>query len=103
MKMHERLRSYRKELGLSQDYISKLLDVSRTTITAIESGERKVSSDELRLFSEIYGVSSDEILTGRQTFDSDTKMFARTFSTLSENDKREIMYLIDFKKKLKGQ
>lgn len=31
--------------------------------------------------------------------DSEVKMFARAFSALSEQDKKEIMNLIDFKKR----
>lgn len=100
--MQERLRLYRKSLGLSQEYVAKLLKVSRTTITAIESGDRKVSAEEIKTLSEIYGVSTDEILYGKPAVDSDVKMFARSFSNLSENDKKEIMNLIEFKKKLKG-
>lgn len=103
MEMHERIKRYRKDLGLSQEYIGKLLNIPRNAITGIESGERKVSSNELKLFSEIFGVSSDEILNGMPTPDLESKMFARSFSKLSKNDKREIMNLIEFKNKLKGQ
>lgn len=100
--IYERLRNYRKTLGLSQDYVAKQLGVARTTISAIESGERNVLATELDLFSKIYGVTVDEILHNTKSEDVETKMFARAFSTLSENDKKEIMNLIDFKKKLKG-
>ncbi|MDW7661868.1 MAG: helix-turn-helix transcriptional regulator [Bacillota bacterium] len=99
--MYERLRDYRKALGLSQNYVAKQLGVARTTITAIECGDRKVTTEELERFSTIYGVSADEILHETKSIDADAKMFARAFSTLSENDKKEIMNLIDFKKKLK--
>ncbi|ERJ11083.1 helix-turn-helix domain-containing protein [Haloplasma contractile] len=100
--IHERLKEYRKILGLSQSYVAKQLGVARTTITAIESGQRNVLANELELFSNIYGISVDEILYGRKSEDVETKMFARAFSSLSENDKKEIMNLIDFKNKLKG-
>ena len=100
--MHKRLRKYRKELGLTQEYVSKVLEVPRTTITAIESGERKVSTDELKKLSEIYGVNTELILHGYSSDASDVNMFARTFSELSENDRKEIMNLIEFKKRLKG-
>lgn len=99
--MYERLREYRKSLGLSQEYVAKQLSVSRTTITAIERGERKVRANELDLFANIYGVTVERILHGDVEQDSDVKMFARAFSGLSDNDKKEIMNLIDFKKKLK--
>jgi len=99
--MYERLREYRKAMSLSQEYVAKQLGVSRTTITAIESGDRNVLANELELFADIYGVTVDRILHDEEKQNSDVKMFARAFSGLSENDKKEIMNLIDFKKKLK--
>lgn len=99
--MYGRLKAYRKALGLSQEYVAKQIGVPRTTITAIESGERKVLANEIDLFSNIYGVTIERILHGEEKQKSDIKMFARAFSGLSENDKKEIMNLIDFKKKLK--
>ncbi len=99
--MYERLREYRKALGLSQEYVAKQLSVSRTTITAIERGERKVLANELDVFANIYGISVERILHNEESQDADIRMFARAFSGLSDNDKKEIMNLIDFKKKLK--
>ncbi|MGG5460014.1 helix-turn-helix domain-containing protein [Clostridium sp. B9] len=99
--LNERLKSLRKELKLSQEYVANLLEINRTSITAIESGTRKVSAEELKKFSELYGVSTDELLYEKE-LGTDTKMFARTFSELSEIDKKEIMNLIDFKKKLRN-
>lgn len=100
--MNERLRDYRKALNLSQDFVAKQIGVPRTTITAIESGDRNVLDNELDIFSNLYGVTIERILHGEAKQDSDTKMFERAFSGLSENDKKEIMNLIDFKKKLKN-
>jgi transcriptional regulator with XRE-family HTH domain len=88
-------------LGLSQDYVAKQIGVSRTTITAIECGERNVLANEVDIFSRIYGVTVDEILHETKAEDAEVNMFARAFSTLSVNDKKEIMNLIDFKRKFK--
>ncbi|BDU90517.1 helix-turn-helix domain-containing protein [Clostridium perfringens] len=99
--LNENLKNLRKELKLSQEYVANLLGINRTSITAIESGMRKVSAEELKKFSELYGVSTDELLYEKE-LDTDTKMFARTFSELSEIDKKEIMNLIEFKKKLRN-
>lgn len=99
--MYERLKGYRKALGLSQNYVAKQLGVARTTITAIECGERNVIANELDMFSNIYGVTVEEILHGEKSVDAEVTMFARAFVSLSENDQKEIMNLIDFKRKLK--
>ena len=37
-----------------------------------------------------------------KVLDKDTKMFARTFAELSDFDKKEILNLIEFKKKLRS-
>lgn len=99
-KLNERLKRARKNLGLSQEYVSDVMKVHRTTITAIETGSRKVTADELKQFAELYGVTLDELVYD-QDETKETKMFARTFSSLSDIDKEEIMNLIEFKKKVK--
>lgn len=99
--MFERLKEMRKQLNLSQEFVAKQLGLARTTLVAIESGSRKVTADELGKFSELYGVSVDEILYGRVSADREVTMFARTFSTLSEADRKEILNLMDFKRRYK--
>ena len=101
MALNEKLKKLRKELKLSQEYVAGVLGMHRTTITAIESGTRKVASDEIKAFSELYGVTKDELLYDK-VLDKDTKMFARTFAELSDFDKKEILNLIEFKKKLRS-
>jgi transcriptional regulator with XRE-family HTH domain len=99
--IYERLRDYRKALGLSQNYVAKQLGVARTTVTAIECGERNILAEELDLFSNIFGVTVDEILHEKKVGDAEATMFARVFFELTDNDKKEIMNLMEFKKKLK--
>lgn len=99
--MHERLKEARKYLRLSQEFVAKQMKLSRPTISDIESGKRKVSAEELIGFSEIYGVSTEELMYGKVSEEAQVETFARAFSELSEFDKREIMNLIDFKRRYK--
>lgn len=99
--MFERLKEIRKQLNLSQEFVAKHIGIARTTLVAIESGNRKITADELDMFSKLYGVSVDEILHGKVSADSEVSMFARTFSTLSDTDKKEILNLMDFKRRYK--
>jgi len=78
----------------------KLRGENRGKYSRIESGERNILAEELDLFSNIYGVTVDEILHGKKSEVAEVTMFARIFSTLSANDKKEIVNLINFKKKL---
>lgn len=98
--LYERIKKARNDLHLSQDFVAKFLGVNRTAIVEIESGKRKVSADELGKFSDLFQISSDELLNGRLT-EMPAQMFARNFSALDENDQKEILNMIEFKRKLK--
>ena len=97
--MHERLKAARKYLKLSQEFVARQMNLSRPTISAIEAGQRKVTAEELARFSELYGVSVEELMYGKSSDDANVEMFARAFSELSDIDQKEIMNLIDFKRR----
>lgn len=99
--MYERLKEARKYLKLSQEFVANQMNLSRPTISAIESGQRKVTAEELGKFSRLYGISTDELMNGKTDESSETTMFARAFSELSDIDKKEIMNLINFKRRYK--
>jgi len=99
--MNERLKKVRKSLKLSQEFVAKQLGMTRTTIVAIEAGTRKVTTNELTMFSNLYGVTTEILLYGDVSDDNEVKDFARTFSELSNMDKKEIMNLINFKRRYK--
>ncbi len=99
--MNERLKQVRKSLKLSQEFVARQLEMTRTTIVAIEAGTRKVTADEVKKFAKLYGVSTDELLYGNVTEDAEVRAFVRTFSELSDQDKKEIMNLMNFKKRYK--
>ena len=100
--MYERLKEIRKRLNLSQEFVAKQLGLARTTLVAIEYGNRKITADELVKFSDLYGVSIGEILYGKVNTDSEISMFTRIFSTLSEADRKEILNIMDYKRRYKG-
>lgn len=53
--MHERLKEARKYLKLSQEFVAHQMHLSRPTISAIESGQRKVTAEELAGFPNCMG------------------------------------------------
>lgn len=56
-------RFYRKKLGVSQDRLSKLADVSHNTIVKIESGENPNPTIEtLQKIAKALGVKVDDLL-----------------------------------------
>ena len=100
MMLNERLKDKRIKLHLSQEYVANYLGVKRTAIVEIESGKRKVSAQELGKFSELYNISCDELLKGRNE-NMYAEILLQEFSDLDEFDKNEILNLISFKKMMK--
>jgi transcriptional regulator with XRE-family HTH domain len=52
-----RIKKFRQSRDMSQEALAKLLGVSRPTMSLIETGDRKVSAEEVKKLSEIFGVS----------------------------------------------
>lgn len=61
-KLGERLRLARSMAGLTQEQVGTTLDMARTTVTAIERGERQVKPQELVAFAKLYKVSVNSLL-----------------------------------------
>lgn len=94
----DRLRLAREMSGLSQGQVAKLLGLHRPTISEIEAGRRKVSSDELAKLSEIYKVSiswltqvRDEITDTQQ---ERVELAARELSKLKPEDLDRVLKLL---------
>ena len=60
-----RLQEARKARGMTQQQAAEHLGVARTTITAIEKGERRVQPSELAQFAAYYGRSIGELVRPR--------------------------------------
>ena len=58
----ERLKIARKSVGLTQAEAAAKVGVARTTLVAIEKGQRNVRNDELHQFSKIYDTTINSLL-----------------------------------------
>lgn len=96
-----RLKKLREEVKLSQDYVAKQLGINRSAISLMESNQRRISADELEKLACIYGVSM-EFIMGEKKESKDIIAFARAFNKLADQDKTEIMNLIEFKNQLRS-
>lgn len=96
---NNRLRSARERLSLSQEYVAKYLGVARTAVTQMENGNRNISSDELGKLCRLYGISADYAL-GIESGMPSSEIFTRSFESLPDSDKMEILNLIEFKKQM---
>jgi Zn-dependent peptidase ImmA (M78 family)/DNA-binding XRE family transcriptional regulator len=59
----ERLRSARNNAGLTQDAVADALKISRTTLIAIEKGQRKIRHEELCDLARLYGETLHHLLS----------------------------------------
>jgi len=61
----ERLKEARRACGFTQEAVAQKLDVLRTTLVAIEKGERRLSPGELIKLAKIYGRSVSDFVSQR--------------------------------------
>ncbi len=94
----ERLKEARKFAGLSQGQVAKLLGLHRPSITEMESGNRRVSADELARLAAIYDVAVAWLVgEAPETIDSKDpriELAARELSKLKPNDLERLLKLL---------
>lgn len=66
MNISERLFDLRKKKNLSQEELANILGVSRQTISKWETGESNPDFDKIIPLCEFYGITSDELLSGKK-------------------------------------
>lgn len=104
----ERLRESREYLGFSQEEVAAFLDVSRSALSLMETGQRKVDALELKKLAGLYkrpigyftGEEAEE-----SSFGADVQHLARKVAELSPDDREELARFADFlraKKQKKG-
>lgn len=77
----DRLRSARTTSGLTQDQAAAKIGIARTTLVAVENGERPVRPEELVALSELYRVSANVLMRGSAVHAELSTQFRRTRSS----------------------
>lgn len=70
-----RLQEARRTRGLTQQDVADRMGMARTTITAIEKGERRVQPGELMRFATLYGRAIEEFLRQGEPVEAFTAQF----------------------------
>lgn len=78
VQLGHRLRAARKARGLTQQDAADHLGVARTTITAIEKGERRIRADEIMKLASLYARSANELVGQRETVENFPQFRAAT-------------------------
>lgn len=94
-----KLREAREYLGLSQDEVAKFLEIPRTALSHIESGQRRVDALELKKLAGLYKRPVSFFTGETQTDESlpeDVAHLARAAAGLSESDRQELSRFADY-------
>ena len=95
-----RLKEAREYLELSQDEVARLLDVPRTAISLMETGQRKVDALELERLAEIYqrpiGYFTDDAGAVAPPVPEAVQHLARTAAKLTDRDREELLQFARF-------
>ncbi|HEX3640588.1 MAG TPA: XRE family transcriptional regulator [Ktedonobacteraceae bacterium] len=95
--MHElgkELQQARVKRGLTQEDAASIINVARTTMTAIEKGERRIKADELIKLAQAYDRQIGDFVRSRPKFEPIQVQF-RGLSICAEEDKTTIAASID--------
>ena len=91
----EKVKEIREKEGLTQDEFARDIFVSRTTVTKWETGKSLPNIDTLKLISEKYGVSIDELLHN-EAESGFYKGSQRSFGNMELTRKQKIIAFIVF-------
>ena len=58
----KRIANLRKELGMTQVQLAEVLNISQQHMASFEAGRRKVSSSDIPILAQLFGVSTDDLL-----------------------------------------
>ncbi len=96
MALAERLREAREYIGLLQEDVAAALDIPRASVSAIESGKRRVSSLELRRLGRLYRRPVAWLL-GEEDAEVDVNApLYRVTAALSDQDKEQVLRFAEF-------
>jgi transcriptional regulator with XRE-family HTH domain len=94
----ERIRVARKQAGLSQGQVAKLMSLHRPSVSEIEAGNRRVSADELKKLAELLDVSVAWLVgDAPETVESDdprVQLAARELKKLKPKDLDRLLRLL---------
>lgn len=93
-----RIKKYRKQIGLSQDYMAERLHITRTAYTKFENGTTNIDYDRLIKISAILGVPITELI------DENQNLIFLFETTLPDNTEKSYQWAYkDFPKDVKNE
>ena len=84
-----RLQEARKARGLTQQEVANSLTIARTTVTALEKGERRTQPSELIQMARLYGRPVGDFVGGREPFSDFTVQFRAAVTNLDSRQAQD--------------
>ncbi len=106
VELAKRLKDARMYLGLSQEFVAEQLDVPRASVSAMESGKRRVSSLELKRLATLYKRPFSYFLDTTDAteggalgpLDDVSRALFRTANDLTPDDREQVLRFAQFLK-----
>lgn len=94
----DQLRQAREYLELKQEEAAEAVGMSRSALSLVENGRRKVDAVELARFSKVYGRSIETLTGVAQTpaLPESVQALARAATELSAADRDELLRFAEF-------
>jgi len=90
MTLGERIKNYRKNVGLSQEGLAEKMNVSRQAITKWENDNGVPDIDNLISLSKVMGISLDELVMGEK--ESDITYIKKEVA--DQRNRNSVLYLV---------
>lgn len=91
----KRIQGRRKQMGLTQEQLADKMDVSIQMVSNLERGNKSIRIENLIKLSEILNISTDYILTGKETTE-DMQALTVQMASLSQKERKMMKLLMDF-------
>ena len=91
----KRIQSCRKQRGYTQEQLADRMNVSIQMVSNLERGNKAIRIENLINLSKILDVSTDYILTGKETA-NDVQALTARIAQLPEKDRNMINLLVDY-------
>lgn len=91
----KRIQNRRKQLGYTQEQLAEMMNVSVQMVSNLERGNKAIRIDNLINISQIMNISTDYILTGKQS-QQDISNLSEQISNLSPKERKMIALLVNY-------
>ena len=94
-KMGNRISTRRRIMGMTQETLAEMMDVSTQMISNLETGKKAIRPENLVKLCNVLDVSADYLLTGSERKTPPDPMYQK-LSTLPQRERRLLTELIDY-------